>query len=160
MSAGEGQKEVVKKHNSFTLVELMIAVAIFVIALSAILASYANMFILADIARDLSRASNAVRARMEEVKQEEFDSLDSLDGTIFNLDGFAASEARGRIEVRAVTGINGLREVRIVGCFRSRARIVGEDLNLDGILDIAGGEDQNNNGRLDSPVEFITLLAD
>ncbi len=106
------------------------------------------------------RATNAVRARMEEIKQEEFDSLDALNGTIFNLDGFASSEAKGRIEVSNITGNSNLKEVRVIGCFRSRYRVIGEDSNLNGVLDIAASEDQNNNSRLDSPVEFITLLAD
>ncbi|MBU1112284.1 MAG: type II secretion system GspH family protein, partial [Candidatus Omnitrophica bacterium] len=74
--------------EAFSLIEIMVAVGIMVIGLTAILASYANMFILGDLARDLSRATNAARARMEEVKQVEFDSLDALNATTFDLEGF------------------------------------------------------------------------
>jgi len=146
--------------KGFTLVELMIAVAILVIALTSLLASYANMFVLADLARNQSRATNAVRARMEEIKQEEFDNLDSFNATTFDLDGFDPLEAKGRIEVSNVTGNSNLKQVRIVACFRSRNRIIGEDANLNGALDLSASEDQNNNQRLDSPVELITLIAD
>ena len=148
------------KKKALSLIELMVTVTIVVIGLTSILASYANMFILGDLARDLSRATNAVRAQMEEIKQEEFDNLDALDATTFDLDGFTALEAKGRIEVRGVTGNSGLREVRVIGCFLSRNRVIGEDSNLNGVLDVPALEDQNNNGRLDCPVEFITLLAD
>lgn len=153
-------KQTFMKKKALSLIELMITVAIVVIGLTSILASYANMFILGDLARDFSRATNAVRAQMEEIKQEEFDNLDALDATIFNLDGFAISQAKGRIEVGNVTGNSGLREVRVIGCFMSRNRVIGEDSNLNGILDVLASEDENNNGRLDCPVELITLLAD
>jgi len=146
--------------EAFSLIEIMVAVGIMVIGLTAILASYANMFILGDLARDLSRATNAARARMEEVKQVEFDSLDALNATTFDLEGFNVADARGRVEVRNITGNSNLKEIRIVGCFRSRNRVVGEDANLNGALDTEISEDKNNNGRLDSPVELITLLAD
>lgn len=148
------------KSAGFTLIELMVTVAILVVALTALLASYANMFILGDMARDVSRATNAIRARMEEIKQVEFDSLDSLDATTFDLDGFAAADAEGRIEVSDIGGGSNLKQIRIIACFRSRNRIVGEDANLNGALDQASSEDSNNNNRLDSPVELITLLAD
>ena len=148
------------KKKALSLIELMVAVGIMVIGLTAVLASYANMFILGDIARDLSRATNAARAKMEEIKQLEFDSLDALQATTFDLEGFNTTDARGRIEIRNVTGGSNLKEVRIVACFRSRNRVIGEDANLNGALDTEASEDKNYNGRLDCPVELITLLAD
>jgi prepilin-type N-terminal cleavage/methylation domain-containing protein len=143
--------------KGLSLIELMIAVAILVFSLSALLASYSNIFLLADLARDRSRAANAVRAKMEELKKENFSNLDSFNATTFNLDGFSANDAKGRIEVRTVTGTTDLKEIRVVASFRSRRRIIGEDTNLNGVLNT--GEDANNNGRLDSPVELVTLFV-
>jgi type II secretory pathway pseudopilin PulG len=146
-------------RKSFSMIELMIGVTILVFALTSILASYANAFILSDLSRNISIATNAVRARMEEVKQEPFSDLDSLDGTTFDLTGFAIGDAKGRVEVSNVSGFTNLKEVRIVGCFISRGRIIGEDSNLNGVLDTDMGEDANNNSRLDSPVEAAALIT-
>jgi len=146
-------------RKSFSLIELMVAVAILVFALTAILASYANMFILADLARDITNANNAVRARIEEVKRADFTNLDSFNGTTFDLSGFDAAESEGRIEVRDVAGYTDYKEIRVVGCFMSRGRIIGEDTNFNGVLDLGQGEDADGDGVLDSPVEVITLVA-
>lgn len=94
---------------------------------------------------------------MEEIKNTNFDSLLALNGTTFNLAGFSGLDARGRVEV-AATAYADLMQVRLVACFRSRNRIIGEDRNLDGDLDV--GEDTFiANTRLDSPVELVTLIA-
>lgn len=148
------------KRKALSFIELMVAVAILTLGLTALLASYVNMFLLIDLSRDSTRATKAIWARMEEIKKESFRNLDSFNGTIFVLDGFGADEAKGRVEIRDVSGYSNLKEIRIVGCFRSRGRIIGEDLNLNGILDISEGEDANNNLRLDSPVELITIVTD
>jgi len=145
--------------KSFSLVELMVAVTILVFALTAVLASYANMFALADLSRDVTSANNAVRARIEEVKKESFSNLDSFNGTTFDLEGFDSVDSEGRIEIRDVAGYTDFKEIRVVGCFRSRGRIIGEDANLNGVLDLGEGEDANGDGILDSPVEVITLIA-
>jgi|TARA_B100000315_G_scaffold240601_1_gene260597 prepilin-type N-terminal cleavage/methylation domain-containing protein len=145
--------------KGFSMIELMIGVAILVFALTALLASYANMFLLSDVARDNSIATNAIRSKIEEVKKQSFTSLDAYNGTIFNLDGFSPSDAKGIIEVSNVAGFINLKEIRVVGCFVSRGRVIGEDTNLNGILDVGTGEDVNNNSRLDSPAEIVTLIT-
>ncbi|RLC34533.1 MAG: hypothetical protein DRZ76_02500 [Candidatus Nealsonbacteria bacterium] len=145
--------------KGFSMVELMIGVTILVFALTSILASYANTFILSDLSRNISIATNAIRAKMEEIKQESFSDLDSFNGTTFSLIGFAASDAKGRIEVSDVPGFTDLKEVRIIGCFLSRGRVIGEDSNLNGVLDIDAGEDENSNARLDSPAEVAALIT-
>jgi len=117
------------------------------------------MFILADLARDITNANNAVRARIEEVKRADFTNLDSFNGTTFDLSGFDAAESEGRIEVRDVAGYTDYKEIRVVGCFMSRGRIIGEDTNFNGVLDLGQGEDADGDGVLDSPVEVITLVA-
>lgn len=145
--------------KALSLVEVMIAVVILVVALTAILASYVNMFILADLSRNSGIAAQALEAHMEELRREGFDDLDAFDGTTFALNGFTAGNSLGRIEVRTIAGYANLREVRLVAAFRSRQRIIGEDQNLNGALDVEGGEDLNSNSQLDSSVELITVIA-
>jgi hypothetical protein len=135
----------------------MIAGGILVSCLCGILFTYMSMFVLSDLARDFTLANNALQAKIEEIKKMSFDSL-SVGDEPFNLTdyGFPRSESKGRIEI-SNTIYSDLKRVRLIGCFKSRQRIIGEDKNLNGILDT--GEDINGNGRLDSPSELVTLIA-
>lgn len=144
-------------RKSLTLVETLIASAILLLCLSAFLTSFIMMFILADLSRDITLAKSGVQAQMEEIHRLDFNTLSAQNGTIFNLAGFPAANASGRIEVSDVTGHPDLKMVRIVASFRSKRRVIGEDTSLNGQLD--AGEDANGNGRLDSPVEMITLIT-
>lgn len=137
-----------------TLVEVMIASAILVFCLSAVLACYVNVFILGDLSRDFTKAVNVVSAKMEEIKKTNFAGVVN---STFVLDGFTAATSRGVIQIRNITGYTNLKEVRIVACFMSRNRVIGEDADFNGVL--AGSEDINGNSRLDSPVELITLIT-
>jgi hypothetical protein len=47
--------------------------------------------------------------------------------------------------------------VTISVCWSQGKRIVGEDINLNGVLD--AGEDKNGNGIIDSTVELVTQVA-
>ena len=143
--------------TGFTLIELLLAFSILVFCLCGLLLTYIQMFVLTDLSRDLTLATNAVQAKMEEIKKANFDSLLSLNGTTFDLAGFSSSDAKGRVEVVS-TAYSDLMRVRIAASFRSRNRVIGEDANLDGDLDT--GEDTFiSNSRLDSPMELVTLIA-
>lgn len=144
------------RKKGFTLVEVLIGVGILAFCLCGILVSYINMFILSDLARDITLATTAVQDQMENIKKMSFDSLSVLNSTTFAIAGFSAGNARGRIEVTD-SSYTDLKRVRIIACFKSRQRVIGEDTNLNGALD--GGEDANGNGRLDSSVEVVTLIS-
>lgn len=124
--------------------------------LCGILITYINMFFLSDLSRDITLTTNAVQAKMEEIKKTGFDNLSALNDTTFDLDGFSGSTAKGLIEVTN-TGYSDLKRVRISASFKSRFQTVGEDSNFNGVLN--SGEDADANGRLDSPVELVTLIA-
>lgn len=140
----------------FTLIEVLLAMTVLVVCLTSILLTYVHMFILSDLSRDLTLSTNAVQDKMEEIKKTDFDSLSALNGTTFDITGFAASDAKGLIQV-IDTAYADLKRIRLVACFKSRRRIIGEDANLNGVLN--AGEDTNANGRLDSPVELVTLIS-
>ena len=144
--------------KGFTLIELLFTFSILVFCLCGLLLTYINMYILSDLSRDLTLANNTVQAEMEIVKRTNFDNLLALNGTTFNIPSFAGTDAIGVREV-TTTAYADLRRVRIIACFKSRGRVIGEDRNLNGALDIAAGEDANGNERLDSPVEVVTLIA-
>lgn len=139
--------------------EVLLAAAILAFCLCGLLLTYANLLILADLSRDFTLATNAVQEKMEEVKKTDFSILNA-GGSAFNLTdyGFPYPDSKGNITI-SNTGYGDLRSVRIVASFKSRGRVIGEDKNLNGQLDAAAGEDANNNSRLDSPVEVVTLIA-
>lgn len=148
--------------TGFTLVEVVLALAILAVTLSGLLLTYISMFILTDMQRDHALASNSLLARLEEIRAIDFDNISSAAGP-FNLTdyGFTANQSSmGRVDV--VTSFSGypatLTKVRLVASYATRLnRTVGEDINFNGILD--AGEDVNNNSRLDSSAEVVSLIA-
>ena len=52
--------------------------------------------------------------------------------------------------------ISGLLKIETVVCLKAGRRILGEDLNLNGILDT--GEDSNNDHKITSPIDLTTLI--
>jgi len=144
-------------NKGFTLVEVLVTVGILAFVLSGLLAMYVNLFLLGDINRQTTLANNSAQARIEEIRNTNFDNLPALNGTVFDITGFGAGSAKGRVEV-SNTSYSDLRLVRVVVSFKQKgSMIIGEDTNLNGVLD--GGEDVNANGRLDSSIEIVTLIS-
>jgi Tfp pilus assembly protein PilV len=150
-----------RKNAGFSLVEVLLAFSILAFYLCGILLTYINMFMLTDWARDTTLATNAAQAKLEEVLKTPFDNLMALNATTFDVAGFPAANAKGRVEVcdnttcSAQVSYSDLKRLRVVVCFKTRGRTIGEDTNFNGALN--AGEDANGNSRLDCPVELITL---
>lgn len=159
----KGNMIYLKNHNKqlsrkgFTLVEVMMALAILTFCLTGMLLTYIGLLALSETSRNLSLAVNVAQTKLEELRDQPFDSLVNFNNTTFDVSGFAAGSAKGRIEVTNA-GYADLNQVRIVVSWRQRGgRIIGEDINLNGVLN--GGEDNNNNTILDSPSEVISFIA-
>jgi len=141
-------------NRGFTLVELLVTFTLLAFCLCGVLLTYINMLLFSDLSRDLTLVTNAMQAEMERIKRTSFDSI--VNGN-FEVQGFDSDDAEGVIEVTN-TLYSDQKLVRIVVCFRSRNRVVGEDKDLDGILDT--GEDMPPyEGRIDSPAEMVTLVS-
>ena len=150
-----------KLRQGFTLVEVIIALAILAVSLCGLLLTFINMFVLTDLVRDASSATNAVLAKTEEIKNLPFANLSTAAGA-FNLTAYGfpnSTSSKGFVEV--TQNFNGyalaLTEVRVMASYLSRNRTIGEDRNFNGVLD--AGEDANNNTRMDSPIEVVTLFS-
>lgn len=128
--------------KGFTLIEVLITIAILAFCLCGLLATYINMFFLSDLSRDFTLATNAVLGKMEEIKKTNFDNLSSFNGQIFELTGFSSSDSKGVIEVTN-TVFSDLKRVGIIACFKSRNRTIGNDIQ----------------DCTSSPVELVTLIA-
>jgi prepilin-type N-terminal cleavage/methylation domain-containing protein len=140
----------------FTLIEVLLAATIMALCLSGLLLTYINLFILTDLARDFTLAANGLQLEMEKLKVVSWDNLAAANGTYFNISGFNTSQSRGVIEITN-TSYSDLKEARLIFSFSDRGRLIGEDANFNGRLDL--GEDQNDNDRLDSPAELVTLFT-
>lgn len=118
-----------KTAKGFTLSELLLASAILAFALSGILLLFINCILLNEVSRNTTLAYSAVQAKMEEVKNTSFGTMDSLNNTVFSLNGFLPGDASATISVTAVSGgSTRIRQVSIVACFRARNRIIGDSL--------------------------------
>ncbi|MCM8832168.1 MAG: prepilin-type N-terminal cleavage/methylation domain-containing protein [Candidatus Omnitrophica bacterium] len=53
--------------------------------------------------------------------------------------------------------IDNLVFVEVVVCYRAGNRVIGEDVNLNGVLD--SGEDVNNDGKISSPITLSTFIG-
>jgi len=146
------------KYNSgLTLLELMIAAAILVVAISGLLAIFTGLFSLNEGTRKLTLAVTAAQDKMEEIRDSNLATLyTTYNDTSFNPDGFGFSEAKGAVHIDNLDP--DLLKVYVSISWRERSnKIVGEDANLNGSFD--AGEDQNGDNRLSSPAEISTLIG-
>jgi Tfp pilus assembly protein PilV len=146
-----------KNYSGLTLLELMIATGILVVAISGLLAIFASLLSLNENSRKLGLAIAACQDKMEEMRNSNFDTLfTAYNGTYFDPDGFLAQEAEGNVYINNTN--QDLLEVCVSVSWRERSnKTSGEDANLNGVLD--PGEDLNSDGRLTSPAEIVALIG-
>jgi len=141
------------KKEGFTLVETIVATAVFLVAAVSILYSYLKCLELADIGRNVSIAVQAVKNEMEDIKNSNFATLYNT----YNNATFTAAGINGRGVVYVDNSNPSLLQVRVVFCWKQpNGLLIGEDTNLNGVLD--AGEDKNANGQLDSYVQIQTNI--
>jgi len=130
--------------TGFTLMELMIAVVILMVALTGLIATYVSCFDLNETARNLNYAMMAAQAKMEEIRAEASTNYDTNliakyavpANCTFKISTFfpsgspiADGDNNGSVIVSEST--SGKAEVTIRVCWRQRGgRIIGGDSNL------------------------------
>ena len=144
------QKKYTESLAAFTLSELLLAAAILVFVLAGLLALFTNCLILNEANRNFTLVYSAIQAKMEEIKNRDFDNLFVscpsprpsecfCNGDLFDLENI--SVGKGRIEI--IGQATDLKRIRIVACFMSRNRLIGNDIN----------------NCQSSPAELVTLIA-
>lgn len=128
-------------NRGFTLSELMIAAGILAFVFASLLLVFINCILLNELNRNFTLAYTAVQDKMEEIKNTDFDNLDTLNGTDFDLSGFSSGNGQGKIEISDES--SNLKRIRIIVCFKSRNRLIGDDIN----------------NCQSSPVELETLIV-
>ena len=139
--------------KAFTIAELLIATAIILLTSLAILFSYVLCLELNTINKNTLSALENARNTLETLKSTSFEAIyDTYHDKTFPLQGV---EGIGLVEIDNKNPL--LLGVSIKCFWKSKGRVIGEDKNIDGKLDL--DEDKNDNGKLDSPVTLFTHIA-
>lgn len=144
------------KKKGFTLLEILVASGILVIALTGLLATYAACFDLVETTRNSNLALNAAQKTLEEMRNVNFLNIfSSYNGTTFQASGMTANSSLGFISIN--NSNPNLLSVAVGVCWRQRgSRIIGECNDSSGILAFS---DANGDGRLNSPIELSTFMS-
>lgn len=141
-------------ERGFTLMEVMLAAAIAVVALCGILATYIACFTLIKTSKNASIATSAAQGLLDEIRNTSFPLIVSTyDGMNFTVNNMPRNKGVVYIDDSNPE----LLKATISVCWQQGNTVVGEDKNFNGILDT--GEDVNGNGIIDSPVELTTLIV-
>jgi len=142
-------------NRGFSLPEILLAVAILAFALCGLLAMYSTCFVLMATSKNINIATNAAQGLIEEMRSSSFMRIiDDYNGLNFIVNDIPSS--MGVVYVDDTDPE--LLQVTISVCWKQGNRIIGEDTNLNGVLD--AGEDKSPYNRIiDSPVELVTRVA-
>jgi hypothetical protein len=146
------KKEFSKK--GFVLPEVILAAAIAGFTICGLLLMYIAGTDLIRTSRNASIATAAAQGLMEEIRNTPFPQIPDD----YNLLNFLVNNIPSSVGVVYVDDSNPeFLLVTISICWRQGNRVIGEDANLNGVLD--SGEDANGNGIIDSTVELVTQVA-
>ena len=144
-----------KSRGGFTLVETMVAAVIMIGAFTAVLLTYIKCIELSELSKNSSIALSLAKNRIEAAKNTAFFQITAQ----FNGVSFATGTLNGQgISYVTSNGAN-LLTLTVSVCWKQgkgTSRLIGEDADLDGVLD--AGEDKNGNGRIDSPVQIVSMI--
>ncbi len=152
-----------KQVAGFTLAEIMIATIVLVVALVSTLGLLNHSLSLPENAGDSTIAMHEAEAKMEEICLDDYLTIraaytngGALLETPFVISGL---NGMGAIYAKELAGAtDGLMRIKVVVCYQEKNRLVGEDLDLDGILD-QGEDTMLTNGELDSPCQLETVVV-
>ncbi len=140
--------------KGFVLIEVLLATAIAAFAICGILFMYIAGMDLIRTSKNASIATSAAQGLIEEIRNTSFpDIVTTYNLLRFSVNGIASSS--GIVYVNDTDPEFLLVTISI--CWRQGNRVIGEDINLNGALDV--GEDANGNGIIDSTVELVTQVA-
>jgi Tfp pilus assembly protein PilV len=143
--------------EGFTLLELMVCCAVTIIALTGLLSAYVACYELNETMRNSNLAISAAQKVLEEIRSTPFLSVyANYNGYQFQVSGMPVNKNLGRVVVDN-TNPN-LLQVDVGVCWSQKgSRILGEcSTGVGGTLVF---NDANVNGKLDSPVQFTTLMS-
>lgn len=153
----------VADKTGFSLLELMLASVILIIAIGGLLSSYTLCFNINEMAKNQTLSIAVIQERLEDIRDHSFNSIfTDYNNSNFEITGIVNQDAEGSIRVD--NSDPDLLKIIVSACWRQQGgRIIGEDngrgggIALNGRLD--GNEDANANGIMDSPAQIVTLIT-
>ena len=141
-------------RHGFTLIEIIFTIGILAFTICGLLVSYTSAMVLTATSKNVNIATNAAMGLLEQIRTDSFSQIvNDYDGLVFSVNAIPSSTG-----VVVIDNTNPeLLQVTISVCWRQGNRVIGEDTNLNGVLDV--GEDTNGNGIIDSPVQLVTQIA-
>lgn len=145
--------------HGFTLVEMLVSAGILTLMMVSVLRTFFYYSDLVDMSQALTLATAQAQSKLDEIRNSSYSLITTdyaLGGTPGNTFNLSQMTGQGVIFIDASN--TNLLQVETTVSFRLKnGRVVGEDTNLNGVLNV--GEDFNGNGKLDSVVNLITLMA-
>ena len=161
-------------QKSLTLIEVLLSLLIVTLAIGGVFIVYPTVFEGVRISSEKVKAWEEARRQLEVLKNSRFSKLyagsydphyDNPLGRIFSVSGMAEGSGVYYIE-KMYADLDGdgrcneiaedLLRVEVVISFKAGRRIIGEDINFNGILDV--DEDQDSDNKISSPVSLYTLV--
>ena len=148
-------------EQGFSLVELLVVVGILVTVIVILLRVFIYNSVLAELSGNIAYAMSEAQAKMEEIKNSDYSLITTnyasggTPGNTFNL-----SQGQGKGGIYIDSSNASLLEVSVVVCWKNKdGRVIGEDTNLDGVLD--AGEDLSSppNNKIDSKATLVLKIA-
>ena len=140
--------------GGFTLLELLVAMGMLAVVVSGTVAALIACTGLTGASKNMHIATTAALGLAEEIHSAPFTQIvDDYNNLNFLVNAIPSS--RGVVYVDDTNP--DLLQVTVSVCWRQGGRIIGEDANLDGVLD--ANEDANGNGIIDSPVQIVMQVA-
>jgi type II secretory pathway pseudopilin PulG len=156
-----------RSKKGFVLPEVLLAAIIAAFAVCGILLTYITGMDLIRTSKNASIATSAAQGLIEEIRSTPFPKIaltpvqdpQGFKNLNFSVDGIPS--INGVVSSRGIVYVNATDPefllITISVCWRQGNRIIGEDINLNGVLD--AGEDTNGNGIIDSTVELVTQVV-
>ena len=150
-------------RQGLTLMEIMATVAILVVSIVGSLQAFIYVSSLSETNKNTMIALTKAQSKMEEIHDHTYSAITTdyaSGGTPGNK--FSLTKSNDGLDGMGVIYIDSsnasLLTIEIVVCWRNKeTRIIGEDKDLDGVLD--AGEDTDGNGKISSKVTLISYLA-
>jgi len=162
------------RKKGMTLIEVLLSMVIVALGIGAIFLAYPTVFEGVRISSQRVLAWELARKEMEILKNSDFAALYGVaynprsDTPVANT--FSTSDipnSSGVYYIEKIYGdvdgdgdrddlLNDLIRIEVVICLKAGRRVLGEDKNLDAVLDSA--EDENNDKKISSPVSLYTLV--
>ncbi len=167
------------QRSGLTIVEVLLSVAIIALVAGVVATVYPVLFQGVDSASFLTKAVEAARGKLEDLQREGVSSIlsnhlayDRTNSENPRINVFTDAEKTfffsGVAEKfsgvfyierfhNATQLLSDIIKAEVVICFRAGRRIIGEDTNLNGVLDV--GEDVNGDGKISSPIALQTVIS-